>query len=771
MKSKIVKVLWGSLLGLVGAVVLFFTAIANGWIGYVPPIEELENPISRYASQVLTADNVLLGTWSLNENRVFVPHDEIAPSMMQALIATEDKRFYEHNGIDFRSLGRAIVKRGLLGHKGAGGGSTITQQLAKQLYTASAGSTTERLLQKTIEWVIAVKLERYYSKDEILTLYLNYFDFLHHAVGIKSAAKIYFNKTPKELSVAESAMLVGMCKNPSFYNPIREPERVRDRRNVVLGLMRDAGYISSAECDTLQQQPLGVHFQRVSHKEGLATYLREYLRRIMMAKKPVKSQYFEWQAQQYHDDSIAWESDPLYGWCNKNFKKDGTPYNIYTDGLRIYTSIDSRMQRYAEDAVREHMAGYLQPEFEKAKGHKASFPFSSSLSPQQIKEIVHRNIAQSDRYRLLKKAVMSESEIDKVFRQKVRMSLFSYRGDIDTLMSPLDSILYYKSFLRTGFMAIDPETGGVKAYVGGIDYASFQYDMCMSGRRQIGSTIKPYLYSLAMENGYSPCDVAPNVQRTYIVAGKPWTPRNANKARYGQQVTLKWGLSQSNNWISAYLMSKLNPHALLELLRNFGINSLDIHPSMSLCLGPCDISVGEMVSAYTAFVGSGIRVAPLFVTKIEDNNGETVANFHARTNEVISAESSYKMLDMLKAVIDQGTGRRLRSRYNFTGEIAGKTGTTNNNSDGWFIGMVPALVAGCWVGGENRDIHFDNMAQGQGASMALPIWAKFMTKVYADKSLGYSQNDKFNIPPDFEFCATTMPNDTIVENGIDEIFQ
>ena len=662
MKSKIVKVLWGSLLGLVGAVVLFFTAIANGWIGYVPPIEELENPISRYASQVLTADNVLLGTWSLNENRVFVPHDEIAPSMMQALIATEDKRFYEHNGIDFRSLGRAIVKRGLLGHKGAGGGSTITQQLAKQLYTASAGSTTERLLQKTIEWVIAVKLERYYSKDEILTLYLNYFDFLHHAVGIKSAAKIYFNKTPKELSVAESAMLVGMCKNPSFYNPIREPERVRDRRNVVLGLMRDAGYISSAECDTLQQQPLGVHFQRVSHKEGLATYLREYLRRIMMAKKPVKSQYFEWQAQQYHDDSIAWESDPLYGWCNKNFKKDGTPYNIYTDGLRIYTSIDSRMQRYAEDAVREHMAGYLQPEFEKAKGHKASFPFSSSLSPQQIKEIVHRNIAQSDRYRLLKKAGMSESEIDKVFRQKVRMSLFSYRGDIDTLMSPLDSILYYKSFLRTGFMAIDPETGGVKAYVGGIDYASFQYDMCMSGRRQIGSTIKPYLYSLAMENGYSPCDVAPNVQRTYIVAGKPWTPRNANKARYGQQVTLKWGLSQSNNWISAYLMSKLNPHALLELLRNFGINSLDIHPSMSLCLGPCDISVGEMVSAYTAFVGSGIRVAPLFVTKIEDNNGETVANFHARTNEVISAESSYKMLDMLKAVIDQGTGRRLRSR-------------------------------------------------------------------------------------------------------------
>jgi penicillin-binding protein 1A len=771
MRRKIIKVLWGSLLGVVAAVVLFFTAIANGWIGYVPPIEELENPISRYASQVLSADNVLLGTWSLNENRVFVPHDEIAPSMMQALIATEDKRFYEHNGIDFRSLGRAIVKRGLLGRKGAGGGSTITQQLAKQLYTASAGSTTERLLQKTIEWVIAVKLERYYSKDEILTLYLNYFDFLHHAVGIKSAAKIYFNKTPKELTVAESAMLVGMCKNPSYYNPIREPDRVLDRRNVVLGLMRDAGYLSNAECEEFQKQPLGIHFQRVSHKEGLATYLREYLRRIMMAKKPVKSQYNEWQAQQYHDDSIAWESDPLYGWCNKNFKKDGSPYNIYTDGLKVYTSIDSRLQRYAEDAVREHMAGYLQPEFEKEKGHKASFPFSSSLTPQQIKDIIHRNVVQSDRYRLLKQAGLSDEEIDREFRQKVRMSLFTYQGDVDTLMSPLDSILYYKSFLRTGFMAMDPETGAVKAYVGGIDYASFQYDMCMTGRRQIGSTIKPYLYSLAMENGYSPCDVAPNVQRTYIVAGKPWTPRNTNKSRYGQQVTLKWGLSQSNNWISAYLMSKLNPHALLELLRTFGINSLDIHPSMSLCLGPCDISVGEMVSAYTAFVGSGIRVAPLFVTKIEDNTGEVVTNFSARTNEVISAESSYKMLDMLKAVIDHGTGRRLRSRYHFTGEIAGKTGTTNNNSDGWFIGMIPTLVAGCWVGGENRDIHFDNMSQGQGASMALPIWAKFMNKVYSDKSLGYSQEDKFKIPDDFEYCATTLKNDTIVENGIDEIFQ
>lgn len=770
MKIKVIRFLWGFLLFMIVGTVLFFTAISKGWIGYVPPIEELENPISRFASQILTSDNVLLGTWSLNENRIFVNHDEIAPSMFQALIATEDKRFYKHSGIDYKSLGRAIIKRGILGQSSAGGGSTITQQLAKQLYTSSASSNTERVLQKTIEWVIAVKLERYYSKDEILTLYLNYFDFLHHAVGIKTAARVYFSKDPKNLTVPESAMLVGMCKNPSYYNPIRNPERVRERRNVVLSLMAEAGYLSDEECAKYQAEPLGVRFERISHKEGLATYLREYLRHIMMAQRPVRENYAEWQKQEYYDDSLSWEQDPLYGWCNKNFKKDGTPYNIYTDGLRIHTSIDSRMQRYAEEAVHEHMAGTLQPAFEKEKKASPSFPFSSSLTPQQIKDIIHRNIVQSDRYRTMKNEGHNDEEIEKAFRQKVPMTIFTYHGDVDTLMSPLDSILYYKSFLRAGFMSIDPETGEVKAYVGGLDYASFQYDMCMMGRRQIGSTIKPYLYALAMENGFTPCDLAPNVQRTYMVAGKPWTPRNANHNRYGQQVTLKWGLSQSNNWISAYLMSKLNPHALVQLMRSFGINSLDLYPSMSLCLGPCDISVAEMVSAYTAFVDNGIRVAPLLVTKIENNEGEVVATFNARKNEVISAESSYKMLDMLKAVIDQGTGRRLRYRYKFEGEIAGKTGTTNNNSDGWFIGCVPQLVSGCWVGGENRDIHFDKMSMGQGASMALPIWAKFMKKVYADKSLGYSEDKKFEIPEDFEFCRHEL-NDSIVENDIDEIFQ
>ncbi len=765
--------MWGSLLAVVVLAVIYFSAISAGWIGYMPPIEELENPISKYASQVISSDNVLLGTWSLNENRLFASREEIAPSLLQALVATEDKRFYEHSGIDIKSLARAIVKRGILGHKEAGGGSTITQQLAKQLYTQSrAENSRQRIVQKTIEWVIAIKLERQYSKDEILTLYLNYFDFLHHAVGVKTAARVYFNKEARDLTVPESAMLVGMCKNPSYFNPVRDSTVAKQRRNVVLELMKEQGYLSEEECVDYQNAPLGVHLQHVSHRDGLATYFREYLRHIMMAKRPVRSNYASWQEQEYHDDSLAWERDPLYGWCNKNSKKDGSPYNIYTDGLKIYTSIDSRMQRYAERSVRDHLEGYLQPLFDKEK-HKGQYlnPFSSSLSQQQIKAIVNRSIERSDRYRSMREAGMSDEEVKAFFKtHKVDMTVYTPYGDRDTVMTPQDSILYYKTFLRAGFMAMDPQTGAVKAYVGGLDYTYFQYDMCMMGRRQIGSTIKPYLYALAMENGYTPCDLAPNVQRTYMVAGKPWTPRNANHARYGEMVTLKWGLANSNNWISAYLMSKLNPKSLVSIMRSFGINSLDVYPSMSLCLGTCDISVAEMVQAYTAFVNKGIRVLPMLVTRIENSDGEVVADFHPRMNEVISAESSYKMLEMLMEVVDHGTAGRLRYKYHLEGQIGGKTGTTNNNSDGWFIGFVPRLVAGCWVGGEDRDIHFDRMSMGQGATVALPIWAKFMQKVYADHSLGYSTEERFAIPDNFSPCATVR-SDSLENESINDVFQ
>ena len=770
---KFIHILWALFALTIIGVTLFFAAICYGWIGYVPPIEELENPISRYASQVISSDNALLGTWSLNENRIFARKDEVAPCVYQALVATEDKRFYEHSGIDFRSVVRAVVKRGILGRKQAGGGSTITQQLAKQLYTSSnAASSTQRVLQKTIEWVIAVQLERHYSKEEILTLYLNYFDFLHHAVGIKTAAKVYFNKEPGKLTVPEAAMLVGMCKNPSYFNPVRDSARVIERRNVVLSLMEEQGFLSKSEYEKYRESSLGLNIQRVSHRDGLATYFREYLRHILMAKAPVRENYASWQRQEFVDDSIAWNTDPLFGWCNKNFKKDGSPYNIYTDGLKIYTTIDSRMQRYAERAVREHLEGYLQPIFEKEK-HVGKYlnPFSSSLSKKQIQEIMRRAIERSERYRSMRAAGMSDEEVKLFFKtQKVPMTIYTSHGEVETIMTPQDSILYYKTFLRTGFMSMDPLSGNVKAYVGGLDYSYFQYDMVTMGRRQVGSTIKPYLYALAMENGFTPCDLAPNVQTTYMVAGQPWTPRNSGSARIGEMVTLKWGLSQSNNWISAYLMDKLDPYALVQLIREFGIRSLNVYPSMSLCLGTCDISVSEMVSAYTAFINKGIRVAPLYVTRIENNEGELVAEFHPRMNEVISAESSYKMIEMLRAVIDSGTGGRLRYKYNLEGQVGGKTGTTNDNSDAWFMGFVPRLVSGCWVGGEDRDIHFDQMSVGQGAAAALPIWAKYMKMVYADKSLNYSPLEKFDVPEDFNSCGETFEADSLM-NDFNEIFE
>lgn len=750
-----------------------FIAIWNGWIGYLPELEDLQNPINRYATQVYSSDGKVLGTWHLNkENRVVVPYEKISPYVVNALVATEDERFYEHSGIDFWALGRAIVKRGILGQTEAGGGSTITQQLAKQLYSEKAHSTLERLMQKPIEWVIAIKLERNYTKQEIITLYLNYFDFLHNAVGIKTAANTYFNKEPSQLDICESATLVGLCKNPSLFNPVRYPERARQRRNVVLAQMLKVGYFTQAQYDKERVKPLKLDFHRIDHKDGTATYFREFLRLYMMAKRPDRndeSRYPSWNQNQYVYDSIAWETDPLYGWCNKNRKRDGEPYNLYADGLKVYTTIDSRMQQFAEKAMYDHVAHYLQPQFEKENRGKPNAPYSN-LSAKQVASILNRSKTQSERYRVMRQAGCSDEEIDEAFNTKVHMTVFTYHGDVDTLMSPMDSIRYYKKFLRSGMMSMDPKTGAVKAYVGGLEYEHFMYDMVMSGRRQVGSTIKPFLYSLAMENGYSPCDVAPNVQRTYMVAGKPWTPRNGSRSRYGQMVTLKWGLAQSNNWISAYLMSRLNPYQLVQLLHDFGINNPDIYPSMSLCLGPCDVSVAEMVSAYTAFANHGIRCAPLFVSRIEDNEGNLITEFQPRMNEVISAETAQKMLVMMMGVVDGGTAGRLRFRYNLTGQIGAKTGTTNLNSDGWFIGFTPDLVTGVWVGGEDRDIHFGSMAMGQGATVSLPIWALYMKSLYAHPDLGYDPEAKFDLPEGYDPCAkdsTSMVDDFM----IDDVFE
>lgn len=770
MRKKFVYCLWGMIAVSTLFIALMFTAIWNGWIGYMPDMAELQNPIDRYATQIYSADGKVIGTWNMNkENRIHVGFNRMSPYLVQALVATEDVRFYDHSGVDFIALGRAVVKRGILGQTSAGGGSTITQQLAKQLYSGQAHSTMERLMQKPIEWVIAVKLERFFTKEEIVTMYLNQFDFLHNAVGIKNAANTYFSKEPGELTLEESAMLIGLCKNPSYFNPVRHAERCTERRNVVLQQMLKAGYITDGQYAEASAKPMKLRFHRADHKEGVATYLREFLRRYLMANQPQRENYPEWQKVQYVVDSIAWEQDPLYGWCNKNLKKDGTPYNIYKDGLKVFTTIDSRMQQYAEDAVYAHVAKFLQPAFDRENRRKSNAPFSGQLSTKEVRQILNRSIQQSERYRTMKAAGMAEEEIMRSFREKTEMTVFSYDGEIDTVMTPLDSIRYYKSFLRAGFCSMDVKTGAVKAYVGGLDFTHFQYDMVMEGRRQVGSTIKPFLYSLAMENGFSPCDYAPNVQQTYIVAGKPWTPRNASRSHYGESVSLKWGLAQSNNWISAYLMSKLDPHQFVQLLHEYGISNPDIHPSMALCLGPCEITVGEMVSAYTAFANHGIRCAPLFVTKIEDSNGQVIARFEPRVNEVISEESAFKMLVLLQGVVDGGTGSRLRFKYGITSQMGGKTGTTNRNSDAWFMGVTPDLVSGVWVGGEDRDIHFDSMAMGQGATMALPVYAYFMKKVYRDSSLPYRQDAIFDLPEGFDGCSQAVEQDDMMD--IEDVFE
>lgn len=775
MIKKIVIILWGFLVLMVLACAAVFFAIAKGWIGYMPPVEDLENPNYKFATEVFSDDGKVLGTYSYSkENRVFVGYNDLCSSIINALIATEDVRFTEHSGIDAIALFRAIVKRGILMQTNAGGGSTITQQLSKQLYSPSAGNVMERLFQKPIEWVIAVKLERYYTKEEILTMYLNKFDFLNNAVGIKTAAFTYFGCEPKDLKIEESATLVGMCKNPSRYNPVRFNERTRGRRNVVLDQMRKAGYITEAERDSLQALPLQLKYNRVDHKEGQATYFREYLRGVMNAKKPDKANYRGWQMQKYYEDSLDWETNPLFGWCEKNTKKDGSKYNLYTDGLKIYTTIDSRMQKYAEEAVTEHLKelqGYF---FKEKKGAKKA-PYTFRLTQEQVDEILDRAVKLSDRYRTMKKAGASEAEIKKAFDTPEEMSVFSWDGEKDTIMTPMDSIRYYKFFLRAGFMSMNPRNGHVKAYVGGPNYHYFQYDMAMVGRRQVGSTVKPFLYTLAMENGFSPCDQVRHVEYTLLDEnGKPWTARNANKKRYGEMVTVKWGLANSDNWVTAYLMSKLNPYNLKRLIHTFGVRNKEIAPTVSLCLGPCEISVGEMVSAYTAFPNKGIRVAPLFVTRIEDNDGNVLATFAPEMQEVISVSSAYKMLVMLRAVVNEGTGGRVR-RLGVKADMGGKTGTTNYNADGWFMGFTPSLVSGCWVGGEDRDIHFDTMLHGQGASMALPIWTKYMVKVLGDKTLGYDENETFQFPEDYDPCKDDfkLGDETLIEEpieGIDELF-
>ena len=732
---------WGLFIGAILIAFITMTLIAKGIVGYLPPLEELQNPKNSFASEIISSDMQSLGRYYKYENRIGVQYSDLSPVLIDALIATEDVRFYEHTGVDFKSMFRAVLKLGR-----AGGGSTLTQQLAKQLWSPRANNIIERAMQKPIEWVIATKLERLYSKEEILLMYLNQFDFLYNAVGIQSASQVYFSTTPAKLKIEEAAMLVGMCKNPSLYNPMRYPERAIGRRNTVLGQMEKYGFIDQNTRDSIAAIPLQLKYSSVDHKQGLAPYLREYLRGVLTAKEPKESNYSEWNKQQYELDKWQWENNPVYGFCEKNHKPDGSKYDLYQDGLKIYTTIDSRMQRYAEEAVDENMQEQQKAFFKELK-RKKNAPFSRDLTQQEVDGIMSRSMRQTERYRLMRKAGISADSIQKAFHTPQDMRLFTYeRGLIDTIMSPYDSIRWQKSFLRCGFMSMDPHTGHVKAYVGGPNFTHFQYDMVTKGRRQVGSTVKPYLYTLAMDEGLWPCEKTINQPITLIDGnGKEWTPRDTHDKNQGDTVTLTWGLQNSSNWISAYLMSLFTPEQLVKMMRSFGIQG-QLDPVISLCLGPCEVSVEEMVDAYTTFANKGIRTEPLYITHIEDNNGNVIGLFTPKTHEVISEITTYKMIYMLRAVMDHGTGVRVRYKYGIQAPMGGKTGTTNNNSDGWFMCFTPSLVNGAWVGGEDRAIHFDNLAQGQGASMALPICALYMQKVLSDSTLGYEPHEQFDIP-------------------------
>ena len=773
----IIRVAWLVFAAIVAAVGVFFILAYNGIIGYMPPVESLRNPQDKFATIIYSADGVEMGRYFRNSgNRIYADLDEISPNVINALIATEDSRFMDHSGIDARAITRAVVKTVLLGQKNAGGGSTITQQLAKQLYTPPSDGFLSRAVQKPIEWMIAAKLERFYSKDEILKMYLNQFDFLYNAVGIKSAAKVYFNKDAADLSIEEAAKLVGMVKNPAYFNPVRKPERTRERRNVVLEQMYKADMLTRAELDSLQALPLTLDFHRVDHKEGLAPYFREELRRYLTARRPDRDDYQAWEQQKYVDDSIAWATNPLYGWIEKNPKADGTKYDLYSDGLKIYTTIDSRMQTYAEQAVNEHMRS-LQRAFDREKRGSSTRPYSSNpaeLSADTRRKLIAQAVRQSERHRIARIAGRSQEEIDIEFNTPTEMTVFSYDGPVDTVMTPMDSILYTKSFLRTGFMSMDPLTGFVKAYVGGPDFRFFQYDMVSTGRRQIGSTIKPFLYTYAMESDFTPCDQMLNSQPTfYDENGRPWSPRNSGSARVGEMVDLRWALTNSNNWISARLMAQLSPAELVKRMHSYGITN-SLPAVMSLCLGPCEVSVKEMVTAYSAFANKGMRTDPLFVTAIADNNGNIISEFSPTQTEVITEKGYYKILSMLLNVVDSGTGNRLRrAPYNITAQMGGKTGTTNFNSDGWFMSFTPDLVSGVWVGGEERYIHFNSMAEGQGASMALPVYGKYITKVYADPTLPYRQDKTFTFPAGINLCegGNYGPEEVeTAEEGLEGIF-
>jgi penicillin-binding protein 1A len=749
---KYIITFWSILAAPILGLAILFMLIASGKVGFMPTFEDLENPENNVASQVYTEDNVLMGNYYI-QLRTYINFDDLSPNIVNALIATEDYRFEKHAGIDGIALARVFY--GLMTGSNKGGGSTITQQLAKNLFPRDTTRYNSKLsyytnigLTKFKEWVTAVKLEKNYTKEEILVMYLNTVYFGNHSFGIKSAAKTFFNTTPKNLDINQAATLVGVLKAPSYYSPIRNPERSQKRRNVVLNQMKKYEFISEEAYDTLRIKPLALNFEVQDHNVGMGTYAREYLRLKLNKPNPFEINYQN--TEKFKQDSTSWVDDPVYGWCNKNFKPDGHSYNLYTDGLKIHTTINSKMQRYAEEAVWQHMSKDLQPTFFEEKKHSRKGPFSEDLDQEQIKSIMHQSMKRCVRYWNMRSRGASPKEIEKAFNTPTNMRVYTLNGEADTTMTPMDSILYYKHFLQSGFMAADPKNGHIKAYVGGIDFKHFKFDHISGGRRQVGSTFKPFLYTLAMQEGYSPCYKVPNVPVTFTLpTGETWTPESVGPDRFKRKtVTLRTGLAHSINNISAWLMQQFKPKAVIDIVRLMGVES-PIPEVPSIALGSADLSLFEMVSAYTTYANKGIHTKPIFITRIEDKNGNILEEFKAPKNEAISENAAFLMITLLQAVVNEGTSIRLRYKYELEGEIGGKTGTTNNQSDGWFMGIVPKLVAGVWTGGEERSIHFDGILLGQGANMALPIYGLFMQKVHADSTLNISPKDTFPEPENF----------------------
>ena len=772
--KKYIIAFWAMFSLAVLGIFFLFMGVSNGSFGFMPSFEELENPKNSLATEIYSADKVLLGKFYY-QNRSFIKYEDLSPDMVHALVATEDVRFYDHSGIDLIGLGR--VAKGLVtANKNAGGGSTLSQQLAKMLFPRERfSSKLDMVFRKFREWVIAVKLERSYTKEEILTMYLNKYDFLNLAVGIKSAARVYFNTTPDSLKIEQSAMLVGMAKNSSYYNPLRRAELTRERRNTVLSQMVKYDFLDKELCDSLKQLPLSIDYQKVDHKRGSATYFREYLRTTLTARKPVRSRYPSWNKQKYIEDSLQWKNNPFFGWCNKNKKADGEFYNIYRDGLKIYTTIDSRMQKYAEEAVKEHLGLDLQNAFDKEKKHHNNPPFSDDLDDEAVERNLYLSMKRSERYRVLKDKDFSLDSIKSIFETPTKMRIFTWKGERDTILSPNDSMLYYKGFLRAGFMSMVPQTGEVRAYVGGPNYKHFMYDMVNLGKRQVGSIIKPFLYTVAMQEGLTPCDKVPNIAQTFDVGdGTTWTSRNSTSARTGEMVTLKWGLANSVNNISGWVLKQFKPQTIVNMAKKMGIVSR-IDPVPSIFLGTSEITVREMIGAYGTYANKGVYIKPRFISKIEDSKGNDIARSIPQKHEVMSAKTAYLMTNLLQGVVRQGTGRRLGWKYNLYNPIGGKTGTTQNHSDGWFMGITPGLVSGVWVGAEDRAIHFENITQGQGANMALPIWGLYMQKVYADKSLNVSKGkfekpEGFNIDLDCNTQSANPRNNGLIESEEEDFF-